>query len=165
MSSVPAKWPPIGLRLNQTARAVTAGFDQAMTEAGGSLPTWQVLLLVSSQDWETQSRIAKAMGITGATLSHHLNALESEGLVRRWRDQENRRVQRVELTAEGTELFERMRGAAMAYDKRLRSLIGEEGAEQLAELLDRLAHGLTQVESQSFPPTAAAEQQTKGAQT
>ena len=141
-SSGPENWPPIGLRLNQTARIVAQGFERAMTEAGGSPTTWQVLLLVRSQEWDTQSLIADAMGISGATLTHHLNALEAEGLVRRWREHENRRVQHVELTAEGTAMFERLRGAAVAYDKRLRSLLGEDGATQLAELLDRLAPGL-----------------------
>ena len=47
-----------------------------MAEAGGSASAWQVLLLVRSQQWGTQSRMAEAMGITAATLTHHLNALE-----------------------------------------------------------------------------------------
>ena len=35
---------PIGLRLNQTARAVGRAFDQALADAGGSLPVWLILL-------------------------------------------------------------------------------------------------------------------------
>ena len=35
-----------------------------MAEAGGSASAWQVLLLVRSQQWGTQSRMAEAMGIT-----------------------------------------------------------------------------------------------------
>ena len=69
-----------------------------MAQAGGSVSTWQVLLLVRSQTWDTQSEMADQLGITGATLTHHLNALERKGLVRRWREDSNRRVQRVELT-------------------------------------------------------------------
>ena len=63
-----------------------------MAEAGGSAATWQVLLLVRSQKWDKQSSMAEAMGITAATLTHHLNALEKQGLVRRWREEGNRRV-------------------------------------------------------------------------
>ena len=73
-----------------------------MAEAGGSMATWQVLLLVQSSQWDTQSKLAEAMGVTPATLTHHLNALERQGLVRRWREEGNRRVQRVELTQEGS---------------------------------------------------------------
>ncbi|MBV9942110.1 MAG: winged helix-turn-helix transcriptional regulator, partial [Solirubrobacterales bacterium] len=88
--------PPIGLRLARTARVVSQAFERAMAEAGGSASTWQVLLLVRTQAWGTQSELAEGLGITGATLTHHLNALERKGLVRRWREDSNRRVQRVE---------------------------------------------------------------------
>ena len=92
---------PLGLHLTRTARAVAQAFDRAMTAAGGSAATWQVLLLVRSGDWSTQSQLAKAMGVTGATLTHHLKGLEADGVVRRWREPANGRVQRVELTPDG----------------------------------------------------------------
>src|SRR5262249_49982648 len=85
----PPSIPPIGLRLTKTARAVSQAFERAMAEAGGSAATWQVLLLVQTQNWGTQSAMAEAMGITAATLTHHLNALERQGLVRRWREPGN----------------------------------------------------------------------------
>ena len=133
---------PIGLRLARTARVVTQAFERAMAEAGGSGSTWQVLLLVRSKDWGTQSRMADAMGVTGATLTHHLNALEDHGLVRRWREPDNRRVQRVELTPAGVEMFNRLRDVAVRHDERLRALFSEEELETLAELLDRLRAGV-----------------------
>src|SRR3954462_15168173 len=107
---------PIGLRLTQTARAAAQAFERAMAEAGGSASIWQVLLLVRSRNWDKQSELAEAMGGTSATLTHHLNGLEQGGLIRRWREPGNRRVQRVELTDEGTAMFDRLRGAAMAHD-------------------------------------------------
>ncbi|MEP6463337.1 MAG: MarR family transcriptional regulator [Frankiaceae bacterium] len=67
-----------------------------MAEAGGSAATWQVLVLVRSKQWGTQSELAEAMGVTTATLTHYLNAAERHGLVRRWREAGNRREQRVE---------------------------------------------------------------------
>src|ERR1700729_4455945 len=100
MSSRPAS-PPIGLKLTRTSRAVTQAFERAMAAAGGSVSTWQVLLLVRSAKWDTQSELADELGITGATLTHHLNALERKGLVRRWREDSNRRGQPVELTEAG----------------------------------------------------------------
>jgi MarR family transcriptional regulator, transcriptional regulator for hemolysin len=134
----PSMLPPLGLRLARTAHAVTQGFERAMAAAGGSASAWQVLLLVRSEEWGTQARMAEAMGITGATLTHHLNALEAQGLVRRWRETGNRRVQRVELTEAGTELFERLRAVALRHDERLRAALSDAEAEHLAELLDRL---------------------------
>jgi MarR family transcriptional regulator for hemolysin len=142
---MPASRPtktPLGLQLSRTARTATQAFDRAMAEEGGSASTWQVLLLVRSQAWGNQARLAEAMGITGATLTHHLNALEARGLVRRWREPHNRRVQRVELTPQGIALFDRLRGVAVHHDRRLRALLGEDDADRLAHLLDRLSRGL-----------------------
>jgi MarR family transcriptional regulator for hemolysin len=135
--------PPIGLQLARTARAVTNAFERAMAEAGGTASTWQVLLLVRSQQWGNQARMADAMGISGATLTHHLNALEAQGLVRRWREPDNRRVQRTALTPAGEALFDRLREVAVRHDERLRSQLTAAETAQLSELLDRLAAGLS----------------------
>jgi MarR family transcriptional regulator for hemolysin len=130
--------PPIGLQLARTARVVTQAFERAMAEAGGSASAWQVLLLIRSRQWGTQSQMAEAMGITGATLTHHLNALETQGLVRRWRETSNRRVQQAELTDDGKALFERLRRVAARHDQRLRSQLSDAESELLAQLLDKL---------------------------
>jgi MarR family transcriptional regulator for hemolysin len=124
-----------------------------MAEAGGSAAAWQVLLLVRSKQWGRQTEMADAMGVTAATLTHHLNGLEAQGLVRRWRESSNRRVQRVELTDEGIALFDRLRHVAVRHDARLRSQLTEAEATQLGELLDRLRAG---VEAQARSEPVAA---------
>jgi MarR family transcriptional regulator, transcriptional regulator for hemolysin len=139
----PQLFPPIGARLARAARTATQAFEQAMAEAGGSVPTWQVLLLVRSRQWGTQSEMARALGITGATLTHHLTAMEAQGLVRRWRESGNRRVQQVELTAEGEAAFERLRHVAARHDERLRSQLSPEQVATLADLLEQVEAGLT----------------------
>jgi MarR family transcriptional regulator, transcriptional regulator for hemolysin len=138
----PPAQAPIGLQLSRTARAVTNAFERAMAQAGGSASAWQVLLLVRTGQWSTQSGIAKAMGITGATLTHHLNALEDQGLVRRWREAGNRRVQQVALTDEGEAMFDRLREVAMRHDQRLRSTLTKAEVEQLGDLLEKLRAGV-----------------------
>ena len=152
--STPPVLPPIGLRLARTARAATNAFERAMAQAGGSASAWQVLVLVRAQDWGTQSRMADAMGITGATLTHHLNALEAQGLVRRWREPSTRRVQRVELTADGEALFDRLRQVAVRHDKRLRSHLTDDETALLAELLEKLHAGVADLD-----PAAAGDGQ------
>jgi MarR family transcriptional regulator for hemolysin len=136
--SGPPRRPPIGLDLTRTARAVSGAFERAMAEAGGSASTWQVLLLVRSGRWEAQSRIAEALGITGATLTHHLGSLEQRGLVRRWREDGNRRVQQVALTEAGEALFEQLREVAARHDRRLRSNMTDGEVDRLAALLGKL---------------------------
>jgi MarR family transcriptional regulator for hemolysin len=134
---------PLGLHLTRTARVVSQAFERAMAEAGGSAAAWQVLLLVRSEKRGAQARMAEAMGITGATLTHHLNALERRGLVRRWREAGNRRVQRAALTPAGEQLFERLREGAVRHDERLRSQLSDEETARLAALLDKLEAGVS----------------------
>src|SRR3954447_19192964 len=128
---------PLELRLTQTARVVSQAFERAMVEAGGTASTWQVLVLVRSRDWDKQSELAEAMGVTSATLTHHLNGLEHAGLIRRWREPGNRRVQRVELTEAGIAMFDRLRDVAVKHDATLREPFSPEELEQLHGLLDR----------------------------
>jgi MarR family transcriptional regulator for hemolysin len=118
---------------------VGRAFDDALAGAGGSLPTWLVLLNLTARPDSSQRAIAAAVGITEATLTHHLAAMEAAGLVTRARDPANRRVHRLELTDEGRAAFRRLRGAAVAFDRRLRRGLGEDEIDQLRALLDRLA--------------------------
>jgi MarR family transcriptional regulator, transcriptional regulator for hemolysin len=138
---VPApRTPPIGLHLSAAARVVTRAFDDALGQAGGSMPVWLVLLnLKMRRQVANQRELAAAVGIREATLTHHLNAMESDGLLTRRRDPGNRRVHVVELTEAGEAAFARLRDAALAFDRRLRH--GLDAAELAAfeEVLNRLA--------------------------
>jgi MarR family transcriptional regulator, transcriptional regulator for hemolysin len=133
---------PIGLQLARTAHLATQAFERAMADDGGSASAWQVLLLVRSGQWETQAGMAEAMGITGATLTHHLGALERQGLIRGWRDHGNLRVRHAALTETGEALFEQLRHVALRHDRRLRAILTDAAADLLAELLGRLRSGL-----------------------
>jgi MarR family transcriptional regulator, transcriptional regulator for hemolysin len=137
---VPAGFPlPIGLRLNQAARAVGRAFDDALAEAGGTLPVWLVLLNMKVRRPGTQRDLAEAVGIREATLTHHLNAMEADGLITRTRDAANRRIQVVAITEKGDEAFLRLRAAAMDFDKRLRSGLSDTDLATLTTLLTRLS--------------------------
>jgi MarR family transcriptional regulator, transcriptional regulator for hemolysin len=78
------------------------------------------------------------VGIQGATLSHHLDAMESAGLVTRRRNPRNRRLHLVELTPDGDALFARLREVALAFDQRLRAGLTEQDVDRLEALLARL---------------------------
>src|SRR6201985_3469900 len=113
---VPAGFPlPIGLRLNQAARAVGRAFDDALVAAGGTLPVWLILLNLKIRRPGTQRELAEAGGIREAPRTHHLNAMDAEGLITRPRDTANRRIQVVSLTEKGDEAFVRLRAAAMDF--------------------------------------------------
>jgi MarR family transcriptional regulator, transcriptional regulator for hemolysin len=131
--------PPIGLHLASTARSVSRAFDDALKQAGGSVPVWLVLISLKSQEVRNQRELAEAVGIREATLTHHLNSMDERGLITRRRDPANRRVHLVELTEAGEAAFQRLRGAATAFDQRLRAGLSGDEVSQLEALLGRLA--------------------------
>jgi len=129
---------PVGLHLSRAARVVSRAFDDALAEAGGSLPVWLVLLNLKTRRIANQRELAEAVGVREATLTHHLNAMESDGLLTRRRDEINRRIHVVELTEAGEAAFLALRDAAVAFDRRLRHGISAEDISGLEGVLDRL---------------------------
>jgi MarR family transcriptional regulator, transcriptional regulator for hemolysin len=130
---------PIGLLVSSTAKVLSREFDAALAAVGGSRPTWLVLLSLKTAGHRTQGELAEAVGISQPTLSHHLDALEREGLVRRERSADNRRVQIVTVTEAGEALFLRLRRAAASFDGRLRAGLDDNDVAQLRRLLGQLA--------------------------
>jgi MarR family transcriptional regulator, transcriptional regulator for hemolysin len=134
---------PIGLVLARTARTASRAFDEALVAAGGSLPVWLILLSLQTGPPGNQRELAQAVGIRGATLTHHLNAMEAGGLVTRRRDPANRRVHHVEPTPAGEALFGQLAGAAMTFDQRLRAGLDDGDIDVLERLLGRLHANIT----------------------
>lgn len=129
---------PIGVQLARTAKTVNRAFDDALAAAGASLPTWLVLVSLQGDHHGAQRELAEAVGVEGPTLTHHLNRMESAGLVTRTRDPANRRVHRVELTEEGMATFQRLLTTVVAFDHRLRSGMTDREIIGLSGLLSRL---------------------------
>jgi MarR family transcriptional regulator, transcriptional regulator for hemolysin len=148
---------PIGLRLSQVARTVSRAFDAALDEAGGTLPVWLILLNLKIRKPGNQRELAEAIGIREATLTHHLNAMDSRGLVTRTRDAANRRIHVVEMTEAGEAAFEELRQAAIAFDARLRAGLAQDELDSLSGLLGRLAGNAGGTQQGTSPWAGLAE--------
>jgi MarR family transcriptional regulator for hemolysin len=129
---------PIGLHLARTAKTVRRAFADELAAAGGSLATWLILVSLKNNSHAAQRDLAGAVGIEGPTLTHHLNRMETDGLVTRRRDPANRRVHRVELTEAGEATFTGLLQTVIAFDARLRSGLDDEELAALHGFLDRL---------------------------
>lgn len=99
---------------------------------------WLVLLNLKVRRPANQRELAAAVGITEATLTHHLNAMDTDGLITRRRDKANRRIHILEITDTGEQAFLRLRRAAQAFDKQLRDGIPDDELAALDSALDRL---------------------------
>ena len=138
---------PLGLDLTRTSKLVSRAFDEALTQVGGSLPTWVILTTLKARKHGKQQDIADAVGIEGATLTHHLNRLERDGLITRTRDPQNRRVHQVALTDAGEQAFFNMLGSVQAFDRRLRAGFSDGEVAALTSALERLRTNITTTES------------------
>jgi MarR family transcriptional regulator for hemolysin len=129
---------PIGLDVTRTGRVLSRAFNDALAEAGGSLPQWLILVALRQGEHRMQRDLADSIGIEGATLTHHLNRMETEGLVRRERVAGNRRTQLVELTDTGEKLFTTLLDAVVVFDRQLRDGLSQKQLDTMRSLLAKL---------------------------
>jgi MarR family transcriptional regulator for hemolysin len=129
---------PIGLEVARTGRVISKAFNDALTAAGGSLAQWLVVATLKQREHSMQRDLADAIGIEGATLTHHLNRMEDDGLLRRERVAGNRRNQLVVLTPTGEALFATLLEAVIAFDRRLRVGITAKELDAVRPVLERL---------------------------
>ena len=85
--------------------------------------------------WSSQSGLAKQLRIEGATVTHHLDRLERQGLVSRSRDPEDRRQISVRLTPPGKLLHRRLRAVARQVDERVCEGLTEKDRSELERVL------------------------------
>lgn len=131
----PPKVMPLGILLRRSARLAERAFDRSL---GGGGSRWQILRSLAAGQAETQVALAEAVGLRGATLVHHLDAMEAEGLVIRSRSLENRRLQKVALTTAGQARFQAMLTDVLAFDARLRGVVGAAEEDRFRATLTRI---------------------------
>jgi MarR family transcriptional regulator, transcriptional regulator for hemolysin len=129
---------PIGLQLARTSKAVGRAFNDALSQAGGSLPVWLILTTLRGEAHGSQHELARAIGIEGPTLTRHLDQLEAAGLVRRVPQPDDRRAVRVEPTGAGNALHARLLEVVIAFNRRLTAGLTHEELDELRRTLAAL---------------------------
>ena len=133
---------PLGRQLVFTAKAVREAFEDALESAGGSLATWVVLSALSDEGVISQSALGTHVHLEGATITHHIDRLEQEGLVRRQVDPKDRRVRRLDLTPLGERRHKLLLGAMREFDRRMFAGVSDAERAQLRKLLGRIGDNL-----------------------
>jgi MarR family transcriptional regulator, transcriptional regulator for hemolysin len=133
---------PLGRSLVFTAKAVREAFEATLAEAGGSLGTWVVLSALSDVGIVSQAALASHVHLEGATITHHIDRLEAQGLVRRQSDPDDRRVRRLELTASGAELHNRLFAAVKELERTMTGGVEAEERRAFQRVLERVSANL-----------------------
>jgi DNA-binding MarR family transcriptional regulator len=122
------------LRRDMTARAAR------VVEARGSpLVHWQLISAVAKEGLYSQVALAVRVGMDPAGTSRALDELQRAGLVKRERDEGDRRRVSVTLTPKGRRWYARTRDVVMAELAPLFEPLSTRDARQLELLLSRLA--------------------------
>ena len=98
-----------GLILHDVARLLRTDFDRRVRELGLTRSQWWVLTHLFRQDGLTQTELATLMEIEKPSLGRLLDRLESNDWIERRADPQDRRVNRIHLTANVEPLVSEMR--------------------------------------------------------
>jgi DNA-binding MarR family transcriptional regulator len=129
----------LGTLIFRTRRRVWNAVANGIAAQGASIFSWQLLLHVVRCGGGTQRELAELTAQHPAGVSRALEELEAQGLVRRRRDERDRRKVRVEATPLGEAHYRRIfPGTVRDMDAALRPLSHAERV-QLRALLRRIA--------------------------
>jgi DNA-binding MarR family transcriptional regulator len=126
--------------LRGAARQMDNAVNEWMAGSAGSLARYQILMALRATKGTDISHkdIVEAMGVTRATVSGLMAALEREGLVESAVDSDDRRKLIARLTAKGEIVVEEAFGVAMARFGKLFAPFSREELTTLTALLNRV---------------------------
>lgn len=115
---------------------------RAMRPERLTVARWRCLAVLAETDGIALGELAEQTVIERPALTHVIDQMESDGLVARRADASDKRVVKVDLTAEGRALFERVLPVAQsAYAQALRSIPAKDYALMLS-VVKRMAANL-----------------------
>ncbi len=125
--------------LGRARRLMFLGFQRQFEDRGQSVQTWRALNQLERLGCVVQCELAQAMAQHPGATSRALDELEADGLIRRRRDDRDRRRLWVELTARGHSRYEAMRPLALRVLGELMAPLSVADRRCLSRLLGKLA--------------------------
>src|SRR5690349_3213610 len=98
----------IGFLISDVARLMRASFDRRVRAIGLTRAQWQVLVRLHRRPGITQSELAELLEVERATAGRLVDRLERKHWVERRPDANDRRINRLHLTAEAEAVQARM---------------------------------------------------------
>lgn len=99
---------------------------------------WRVLATLGQYGALTATEIVTHTGLHKTKVSRAVFAIEQRRWLKRRQDENDRRIQRLELTTQGTSAFTSLCEAGVAYNRKVRNFLGEDDFTRLSDLLTKL---------------------------
>ena len=134
----------LGYWLRRVSNQVSGEFRRALQQRNVSVAEWVALCLIREDPGITPADLADALGVTRGAVSKVLEKLDAKQCIRRAEVPEDKRVQRLSLTASGVRLLPVLSAVADANDDRFFGCLAPDEQFELRRLLEKLAtaHGV-----------------------
>jgi MarR family transcriptional regulator for hemolysin len=143
MTSMDQLHENFAIAVHQTAHQWRIGLDRRLKPFGLSQSTWRVLLTLHHASAPlSQHTLADCLGVDGASVVRLIDKLESDGLVRRGLDPQDRRVRLITLTERGQEAIVPFKAAAREFARDLLAVFPEEELASATSVLTQVLHQL-----------------------
>ena len=129
----------IPFRLSITSNLVSetiAGTYQVLF--GLTIPEWRLIAVIAEEEGPTQQRIGQRTRMDKVTVSRAAIALAARGLIERRPNAEDRRSQRLHLTADGVALHAQVAPKALELERRILARFTPEEIQVFTAMLARM---------------------------
>jgi MarR family transcriptional regulator for hemolysin len=125
--------------LHSTSRSWRQAVDRRLKYLGVSQASWMTIAMAAkARSPLSQSELADKLAVEGATMVAMIDRLVKAGLVVREASTIDRRIKRIVLTAEGLNIYDKVKAEAAALRKELLAKTGQKELLLATELLEGL---------------------------
>lgn len=140
-------------RLNRAAEIVSLRFAaQYKARYDMTRPEWRALAALGSYGRMTATEIGVNSTMHKTKVSRAVKALEDRRWLKRTIDENDRRLEHLELTVLGARIYREMEALARAYKRELAALLGPAGLRQLEAGLGAVEDAMTPSRSERGRP-------------
>lgn len=126
-------------RLHNAAEKVSLAFSRVYKDKHGlNRPEWRVLAILAQLPKSTATEIGALSSMHKTKVSRAVSELEARKWLSRRADNEDRRVEWLELTKTGRTRFAALSDLARSFEADLISALGPDASRHLAAALDRI---------------------------
>lgn len=133
----------IGYRIKLLSQLLTRHFQEKLEPHGLTPFHWLVLCCLWEQDGLATSDLGERLCQVGGTLTGVIDRMEERGLVRRERDQRDRRIWRIWLTEEGRKLEDTLPELALEVREQAVQGLSVEDRQRLSQFIDLMIANLS----------------------
>lgn len=127
-----------GYLTNHLARLLERGLAGRIRPLGLTTGTFPALLELWENDGLTQKQLVERLDIEQATMANTLSRMERDGLIRREKDRDDGRVQRIKLTDRARALRDPAIAAATAENKDALLALSDQESAQFIALMQKI---------------------------